>query len=188
MSESSERGKQFELKVARIIRSKLGARVQRDRRSGAGTNRSDITNYYNDIPLHLELKDHETIKVKEWFRQADQSSSFNQTPTLVFACDEEILATLRLSDLVNFVKEIADQKAEIDDLRAPSTFNVVTDAGKTVAKVHASPNIQPVVEKKIERGATTCREGHLADDYGYCNIITCKYSRGYRKPKAKKGK
>lgn len=119
MSESSDRGKHFELKVASVLRKKLGAKVSRDRRSGAGTNRADISDYYQQIPLHLELKDQETLKVKEWFRQADDAASFTQAPTVVFAMDEEVLCCLRFSDLVNFLVEIADQKAEIDDLRSP---------------------------------------------------------------------
>ena len=185
MSDSSQRGKLFELKVAKILRSKLGARVTRDRRSGAGINKSDISDYYQDIPLHLELKDQETIKVKEWFRQASDAASFNQAPVVVFAADEEVLAVIRFSDLVNFVREIADQKAEIDDLRMPleATFTppVPVKAGEEVLIT-----LKPTVEAKIERGAKTCREGHISDEWGYCMQLSCKYSRGYKKPKAKR--
>lgn len=187
MSVSSQRGKLFEQKVARILRSKLGARVTRDKRSGAGINKSDISDYYNDIPLHLELKDQETIKPKEWFRQADAAASFNQAPVVAFAADEEVLAIIRFSDLVNFVREIADQKAEIDDLRAPieATFNppVKVEAGK---KYIATIPLDKTVKAKIERGAKSCRAGHISDEWGYCMQLGCKYSRGYRPPKAKR--
>jgi hypothetical protein len=183
MSEASDRGRNFERKVAGILRSKLGARVTRDRRSGAGINKSDISDYYQDIPLHMELKDQETVKVKEWFRQADAGASFTQAPTVVFALEEEVLAVIRFSDLVNFVREIADQKAEIDDLRKP--FNP-TPIVKKPAVSPASDLVEPVVEAKIERGSKTCRNGHLCDDYGYCMQKGCQYSRGYKKPKAKK--
>ena len=182
MSESSQRGKLFELKVAKILRSKLGARVSRDRRSGAGINKSDISDYYQDIPLHLELKDQETIKVKEWFRQASDAASFAQAPAVVFAMEEEVLAVVRFSDLVNFVREIADLRAEIDDLRAP----VVSAPAPPRISPTEVPDLKPVVEHKINRGAITCRNGHIADQWGYCMQLDCKYSRGYKPPKAKK--
>ena len=187
MSEASDRGRNFELKVARILRSKLGAKVSRDRRSGAGINKSDISDYYQEIPLSLELKDQETIKVKEWFRQADDASSFNQATTVVFAADEEILAVLRFSDLVNFVREIADQKAEIDDLRAPLPVHLIPS--HSIAR--SGPlldlaKIKNAADLKKATGAKSCRGGHISDDYGYCMQLDCKYSRGYRPPKAKK--
>jgi hypothetical protein len=171
------RGKSFELKVAAILRRKLGAKVSRDRRSGAGINKSDISDYYHDIPLHLELKDQATIKIKEWFRQAEGSASFNRAPTVVFAVDEEVLACIRLSDLVNFMVEIADQKAEITDLRAPVTTTTQPDM--------LPKSIEPILDA-MDRGSRTCRDGHLSDAYGYCMQKTCKYNRAYKKPKGKK--
>lgn len=187
MSLSSDRGRNFELKVARILRSKLGAKVTRDSRSGAGTNKSDISDYYQQIPLHMELKDQETIKPKEWFRQASDAASFTQSPTVVFNADEEVLAIIRFSDLVNFLVEIADQKAEIDDLRAPLP---ITQPAMVPSKA-ADPildKLEEPIKKVIQRGAKTCRAGHIADEWGYCQQLSCKYSRGYKPPKAKRSK
>lgn len=195
MSESSQRGKLFELKVARILRSKLGARVQRDSRSGAGINKSDISDYYMEIPMHLELKDQETVKPKEWFRQADAAASFNQAPVVVFNADEEVLSIIRFSDLVNFVREIADQKAEIDDLRAPIPLQPAPVDPRLLAEAQLATAPKPVVlppdttlavNKKKAQGVITCREGHIADQWGYCQQLKCKYSRGYKPPKAKR--
>ena len=182
MSESSDRGKHFELKVAAILRKKLGAKVMRDRRSGAGTNRADISDYYQSIPLHLELKDQETLKVKEWFRQAEDAASFTQAPTVVFAMDEEVLCCLRFSDLVNFLVEIADQKAEIDDLRRPIE-PVSTNDPRKMPKAQ----LIAVIEKQtIKRDTKLCKNGHVSDQYGYFVQVKCPYSRGYKKPKVKK--
>jgi len=185
MGEAFDRGRTFERKVASILRSKLGAKVERDRRSGAGINKSDISDYYREIPLHMEIKDQETLKVKEWFRQAEAAASFSQAPAVIFAMEEEVLACVRFTDLVNFLVEIADQKAEIDDLRKPieAVFNppVKLKAGEEVLI-----KIPKTVEAKIERGGKTCRNGHLCDDYGYCMQKGCQYSRGYKRPKAKK--
>ena len=182
MSDSSDRGKHFELKVASILRRKLGAKVTRDRRSGAGVNKADISDYYQSIPLHLELKDQETLKIKEWFRQADASASFSQAPTVVFAMDEEILCCLRFSDLVNFMVELADQRAEIDDLRRPIAPVSTNDP----RKMPKSQLIALIEKKSIEPKTKFCRNDHIADQFGYCIQTACPYSRGYKKPKAKK--
>lgn len=189
MAEAYDRGKNFEQRVASMLRKKLGAKVVRDRRSGAGTNRSDISDYYQEIPLHLEIKDQENVKIKEWFKQADDASSFMQAPTVIFAKDEEILACLRFSDLLNFLIEIADQKAEIDDLRAPIPAPNATIGDAQDGKVSHISAGKPMIERQIkERMAklTYCKGGHLADLYGYCMILDCKFSRGYKKPKGKK--
>ena len=188
MSESSDRGKHFELKVAAILRKKLGAKVMRDRRSGAGTNRADISDYYQSIPLHLELKDQETLKVKEWFRQAEDAASFTQAPTVVFAMDEEVLCCLRFSDLVNFLVEIADQKAEIDDLRSP-LHQTVDQAVEILAagKGEKLETVKKRLNESISRSKTVfCKSGHVSDQWGYCMQVKCPCSRGYKKPKGKK--
>lgn len=185
MSVASLRGKNFELKVAGIIRHKLKIAVQRDKRSGAGWNKSDISDYWNELPLSLELKDQETIKIQEWFRQADAAASFSKAPTVVFAVDEEILTTLRLSDLLNFLVEIADLQAEVDDLRKPVVI-IPADDVYSLSKPQAPvSDVGSVVTKQFERGAGTCREGHIADQFGYCLQSACKYSRGYKPPKIK---
>ena len=175
-----EKGKTLELRVAKILRSKLGARIERDKRSGAGVNRADITDYFNDLPLHVEVKNQQTVNIKEWYRQADAAASFTKAPTVVFAMDEEILACLRFSDLVNFLVEIADNRAEIDDLKQP----VIYEAQK--------PNIIKLDVNKLPKNTTTtgkvCKAGHIADSYGFCLIKGCKFSRGYKAKKDKKGK
>lgn len=194
MSDSSKRGVLLEREVSAILRKKLGARVMRDSRSGAGVNKQDIRDYYNDIPFSIECKDQETIKVKEWMRQAIDAASFTQVPTLVFRADEEILACVRFSDLVNLAVEIADQKAEIDDLRMPSDTlarlgaqEIVKSINKQVVKLLPhSEVLKQAAARKIERGVKTDANGHITDDYGYCNQKGCKFSRGYKPPKAKK--
>lgn len=158
MSEASAKGKKLELEVARLLRSKLGAKVARDKRSGAGINKADVTNYYQDIPLHLEMKNHKTIKIREWFDQAKATAPAMHVPTVVFRDDNEVLACLRFSDLVNLLVEIQDNQAAIQDLRSPTSFD--------------------------ESG--TCRNGHLTQGLDFCLQKGCKYSRGYRPPKGKK--
>lgn len=186
MSQAYTKGKNFELKIASMMRKKLDAAIYRDKRSGAGTNRADLTDYYQETPLHIECKSQENIKIQEWFRQADAAASFTKAPTVVFAVDEEILATLRFSDLLNFLVEITDLRAEIDDLRAP----VIVPPGKLkvpIEEVRAAIENKPApVYRNIDQITHTCKEGHIADEYGYCQQKTCKYSRGYKTKKKEK--
>lgn len=178
MSESSVKGKTLERKIASILRSKLGVKVDRDKRSGAGINKSDINDYWRELPIFIEAKNQKTIKIKEFFRQAERGSSVGQAPTVVFDVDgEEVLACLRFSDLVNFLVEIKDYQTTIAELRQP----IVVTAPRSSFPLKVTRG-----SKELTPGPVTCREGHLSDQFGYCNQLTCKYSRGYRPPKGKK--
>lgn len=176
MSESSEKGKQLENQVATLLRKKLGARVTRDGKSGAGTHQKmDITNYFGDIPLAIEVKNHATLKPREWWKQATSSASIGQVPTVVFNVDEEPLALLRFSDLVDLLVEIKDANKTITDLRTP----ILT------------PGFPIFIEKAsagaVANGAKSCRNGHLlSSGMTQCFAKGCPYSAGYRAKKVKK--
>lgn len=187
MSDASKRGRSFEQEVAAILRKKLGARVMRDSRSGAGSHhKTDIKDYFQDLPFDIECKDQENIKVKEWMRQAIDASSFSRIPTLVFRMDEEIIAGVRFTDLVNLALEIADLRAEVDDLRKPIEKPFVPPKADSLIDSKLGTDLHEATASKIDRGAKECRGGHIADDWGYCMQLTCKYSRGYKPPKVKK--
>lgn len=175
MSESSIKGKTLELKIASVLRSKLGVRVERDKRSGAGLNKADISDWYRELPIFIEAKNQKTIKIKEFFKQAEQGASVGQVPTVVFNVDdEEVLACLRFSDLVNFIAEIKDYKDEVEMLRAPVEASNIGDS--------VDPNLVSVIQSKVKE----CRNGHISDENGYCQQKNCKYSRSYRPAKVKK--
>lgn len=175
MSQSSEKGVSLELQIAKILRKKLNASVERDRRSGAGDiNKSDLSDWYRQIPLFVEAKNQRTIKIKEFYRQAKDNASIDQTPTVVFTTDDEILACLRFSDLVDFLVEIKDQRAQIAELHQPIV-------GIVPGMIPNSDGV--MLEESIE--IKMCREGHLCDEYGYCQQKGCKYSRGFRLKKGK---
>jgi len=125
MSAMSQRGSKFELQIASCLRKKLGAKVTRDKQSGAGVNKADISDYYQTIPFHIEAKDHERINIKDWMRQAINSASGSQKPTLVFKMDDEVIAALRFSDLIDLTKEVQDLQAIIADLRQPETIRQI---------------------------------------------------------------
>lgn len=181
MSESSVRGKSFEMKVRKIMSSKLQLEIKRDKQSGAGIHKQDIRDRYNDLPLFIECKDHETIKPKAWWREADAKSNYGQAPVVVFPDAEEVLCVMRFSDLLNIVRESMDWKDTADDLRQP-----IEPAILRKTPLESLHDLNESIEQKKAAGAKECRNGHIADEYGYCMQLTCKYSRGYRPPKVKK--
>jgi hypothetical protein len=120
VSVSSEKGKNLEDEVAKILKKKLGARVSRDKRNGAGSHhKTDIKDYFQDTPLDIECKNHKSIKIKEWFRQAVAGASISRIPTVVFTSDDEVLATVRFDDLVDLIAEAQQHQVEIKRLKEP---------------------------------------------------------------------
>lgn len=183
MGEAYDRGKAFELKVQKLTSKILHLETKRDSRSGAGLHKQDIRDRYDLLPVFIECKDHETIKPKAWWREADAKSSFGQAPIVVFPDEEEVLCVMRYTDLLQFIKEIADWKETAEDYRTAPALDY-KPAPVNVKK--AADNLKPVVETKISRGAKVCKNGHIVDDYGYCMQKGCPYSRGYVKKKVKK--
>lgn len=170
MSESSDKGKSLEKYVAKTLRKKLGARVQRDGRSGAGSHQKmDVVDYYQDTPFDIEVKNHKTISIKEWMRQAKAGSSPSRIPTVVFNADDDVLACVPFEALVDLVVESNQLRDEIKVLRTPIE--------KSVAKA---------VEKKSSTGASTCRNGHLVSPgSARCLMKGCPYSSSYKPKKSK---
>ena len=152
MSESSKRGKRLETEVAKLLRSKFGGSIHRDKRSGAGgTTKTDIKDWYELTPFDIECKDHETIKIKEWMRQAISGASFRRIATLVFRADENVLACVKFEDLVNMAVELRDLRDEVAELKKP---------------VEATPSfssLQKVVADKKSSGAQLCRKSQIVD-------------------------
>ena len=201
MSEAFDKGRSTEKEVAKILQKKLGVRVERDRRSGAGeVNKADISDWFDELPIHIEVKDQDNIKVKEWMRQTIEAASVGQIPTLVFRMDEGLIAAMPFGSLVDLLLEVADTRAEIDDLRKPLPAPVSPPpvsppplpdeiiVAYTVAKelLNIESELEKIEEAKIEQGKPQCYNGHLADRFGYCLQPGCKFSRGYKKPKEKK--
>lgn len=185
MSVAFDRGRDTEREVASIIRKKLKIHVQRDKQSGAGINKADISDYYGELPLFIECKDQETIKVKEWMRQTIEGASFGQAPTLVFRMENELMACLPFNHLLNFLLELKELRADVNDLREPIELpHTNKEQGSEITRINKTS--ATLITQKIEHGAKTCRNGHISDDYGYCMQLNCKFSRGYKKPKEKK--
>ena len=178
MSVSSDKGVTLEKLVAKVLQKKLGARVSRDKRSGAGSHQKmDLNDYFQDTPLDIECKNHQTIKIKEWFRQALAGASFSRVPTVVFQADDEILATLRFADLVDLIAEGNQNRDEVKRLSAPIT----------VPKPLTN-EIEHIASKAATSGSyKTCRNGHIISDGQLkCLAKGCQFSAGYKPKKDKK--
>lgn len=177
MSISSDKGKSLENEVAKLLQKKLGARVSRDKRSGAGSHQKmDLTDYYQDTPLDIEVKNHNTVKIKEWFRQALSGASFSRIPTVVFKSDDEVLAVLRFSDLVDLIAESQQHRGEIKRLREPV---LMSGAGQVVRP----EDIRPGASRSEWR---ECRGGNMVSPgEKKCLVKSCSFCSN-KKVKTKK--
>ncbi|MDI9960683.1 MULTISPECIES: putative PDDEXK endonuclease [unclassified Rhodococcus (in: high G+C Gram-positive bacteria)] len=196
MSVSSEKGKSLEEHIAKTLRKKLGARVQRDKRSGAGSHQKmDLTDWHMDTPFDIEAKNHKTIAIKKWMRQTKAGTSPGRIPTLVFDADDDVLACIPFDDLVNLAVQIRDLTAEIDDLRSPIPASRLTYLGdqndhgsKELVVVPNPSNALSELTKRIAiSGVATCRNGHIVSPgSNRCLDKHCAFSSTYKKPKVKK--
>lgn len=93
--------------------------------------------------------------------------------------EEEVLALVRFSDLVDFLVEAKDANATIADLRRPvidQISSVVSLSPTQIENLAASTS-----------GSRVCRNGHLlADGQSKCFSKGCPFSAGYKAKKIKK--
>lgn len=189
MSESSERGRAYELKIEKVTRRKLHLEVKRDSRSGAGDlHKQDVRDRYNELPICIEVKNQETLKIKEWWRDADAKASFNQAAIVVFPMDEEDLAIIRYTDLLQIIKELFDWRETAEDLQQPvSVLDKPKKHTLEEAKAEANSMAVEATERKVEREELkTCPNHHIIARGNKCQWKGCKFSTTYVKKKAKK--
>lgn len=171
MAEAYNKGKAYELHVAKLLRRKIGMGTMRNRSSHTGgTRRSDV---FTELPLHIEAKHHKTVHIKEWMAQAEAAKVQGQTAVVAFRVDENDYACLRLSDLADLFVRIRDLEGQIEDFRLPTA--------------PIEEQVAEAVERKKASGSPACRAGHIADEHGYCLQKGCKFSRNYKPPKTKRG-
>jgi Holliday junction resolvase len=178
VSVSSDKGVSLEKQVAKLLQKKLGARVSRDKRSGAGTHQKmDLNDYFQDTPLDIECKNHKTIKIREWWKQTVSGASFSRIPTLVFQADDEVLATVRFSDLVDLVAETQQHRTEIKRLKEPV---LMTGSGTVVDPADIKPGA-------IRSTWSECRGGNMVSPgEKKCLVKNCTYCSNKKVKKEKK--
>lgn len=183
MAEAYDKGKAYELHVSKLIRRKIDKGSMRNRSSHTGgTRRSDI---FTNLPIHVEAKHHENVRVKEWVEQAEAAKSFSETAVVAFRIDDKDYACLDFNALLDLFVQIADQQLEIEDLRQPVTpAPISTKKAAEIARHEATALANKAVERKSETKAVRYdKNGHIVDDFGYCMQKGCKYNRTYKPPK-----
>lgn len=175
MSTAFDRGRAYERNIRKITARMLKFDVQRDKQSGAGIHKQDIRDRYGELPIFIECKDQKTTKLKEWWREADSKSSYGQAPIVVFPDNEENLCVMRYTDLLQMIRESMDWRETTGELRQPVKL-------EPMIMISTLPKI---VREKTQRGAQTCRNGHISDEWGYCMQRDCKYARGYKVKRVK---
>lgn len=199
MSEASERGKSYEIKIQKLTARALKIEVKRDPRSGGGTwHKEDIRDRYGELPISVEIKNQATIKLKEWWKNARDKASVGQAPIVVFPADTEDLCIMRYSDLLNIVKEMFDYRETAEALTSPRTpdSTYVTgelegefSEGMKEAVDRAWPGVIKTPTEARAKVATLparkyCPAGHaVPEGRGKCLQKGCQYSATYRKPK-----
>ena len=177
------RGKSFELDVAAMVRKKADQAAKRNKGSHANWHRrSDI---FTNLPIHIEAKDHETIKVKEWYRQAEGAAAAFETPVVVFRADEKILCMLSFDELLNLYIELTDLKLQVTE---PSGYTGAM-VGIPIDPENDTISKEGMVfqsDKFIQFRGSACKNGHVADEYGKCLTKGCPHSRGFKRKKEKK--
>ena len=183
-----QKGKEYELHISKLVRRKADKGSMRNRSSHTGgTRRSDI---FTDLPIHIEAKHHESVRIKEWMEQAEAASHGYETAVVAFRIDDHDYACLNFNDLLDLFVQIADQQAEIEDLRAPVDHVVIKPAkAAEIARHEAAALANKAVETKKQKETVRYdKNGHIVDSFGYCMQKGCKYNRTYKPPKASKGK
>lgn len=183
MGEAYDKGKAYELHVSKLIRRKADKGSMRNRSSHTGgTRRSDI---FTDLPIHIEAKHHENVRIKEWVEQAEAASHSFQTAVVAFRIDDKDYACLDLNALLDLFVQIADQQLEIEDLRAPvEPIPISAKKAAEIARHEATAMAQAAIAKKKDQPTIKYdKNGHIVDEYGYCMQKGCKYNRNYRPPK-----
>lgn len=182
---SYEKGKSFEQEVAKIVRRIADKGAKRNPGSHANWNRnSDV---FTDLPCHLECKDHETLKPKEWMRQA-KASSANRVPVVAFRTDGDITAMLPFESLMHLYKEIGDLREEVSDLKSPvkSLSKAILAHSDQQEGTHVSLKLPKITDGNLEREVKICRNGHICSPgRDVCQQKGCQYSSFYKKPKSK---
>jgi len=98
MNPKKEKGRRLELKVAKLIREKLGIRATRSPYSGGGEIKGDIL--CPDLPYHFELKNQEKVRIwKEWQNIRD----FKDPVLVISRANAPILAVIDFEKFLEIV-------------------------------------------------------------------------------------
>lgn len=123
---SKRKGGNYERKIAKIFKSKLGIELYRTPLSGGFAKSKNRGNDFKgdivpledgiEFKLHIEAKDHKTWKLQEWINQAKEDCAEDKIPVVIFHkynTSEDFIA-LSLADFFKIVdiNKIIERKEE----------------------------------------------------------------------------
>ena len=112
MIHAKNKGKGFELEVAKLIRqSGLDKEARRRPLSGAEKMVRGHADIITHLPFSIECKKQERMNFWDWWEQAESQSNMNYPPMVVFSSNfRPAIASLKLTDFLNILKELDDWK------------------------------------------------------------------------------
>ncbi len=111
-----DKGSRLERKVAKMIRDKgLDKKASRMPLSGAMPHlQADI---YTALPIHIEAKNQERLKIWSWWQTLRAKAKFGKDPVLVFSGNHRpVLAVVEFDYLLNLMKVEQDYIADINEV------------------------------------------------------------------------
>lgn len=116
MSVASDKGREFEVSLARKFRQ-IGVKAYRNKRSGAGdTWKADVD--MPGRPFHIEAKSHNRNNLDAWWQQTISAAGYKTPVLMIDKGGYNDLAILRVRDFLNMVKTIQDDSETITELRS----------------------------------------------------------------------
>lgn len=102
------KGKNFELKVAKLIRqSGLDKNARRRPLSGAEKMVAGYADLITSLPFTFELKKQEKVRIWEWFDQARSEASLSRPPVVVFSSNHRpVMCAMEFETFLNLLKKI----------------------------------------------------------------------------------
>lgn len=120
---AKQKGRSFEDTIVKYLQDYFGLDSDDIRRAPASVNGVDIQRISEDarkkIPFSIECKSQATIKVKEWWKQAEKNTEDESSPALIF----RVPNTSTILTIINFVDfmELVSKKPK--SLNSNTTFN-----------------------------------------------------------------
>lgn len=153
MSYAKEKGKMLENHVADLIISKgLDSRAKRDGASGAGNReKGDVSTSMMILNQNagIECKNHNTLHIPEWWKQAQKLESLGREPMLVYKLKgtgfENTLCTMYLDTVLELIKASQDPK------NAPRRDGTIQSDNSSDREISYAINAVKVAISKLDK-------------------------------------
>jgi hypothetical protein len=154
-SEAYTRGRDFETRIAKLIRQKLGIKAIRDPRSGAGqVYKADIA--VPGMQVHIEAKSQKTIKLGEWWSQTIKDAGYKVPVLMIELGGYEDLVALRINDYLDMVKVTQDDSELIKELQ--------DEVGKLRGLQKEVSRFPSMIRTTVDDWEWLCRKCHQVKD------------------------